>query len=185
MWYIKGGKYIFEKSTAQLKVTVNAWIERKVYGTAREGRLTALINLVRGNPVGQVFSVLDNRLLTDNLSHLPKVAIWIRKGQMYSFPPWWNTKTFETVNSFSWNGIVKCIVFCNIRCGRDYALFLVLNAVMDQIRPFVVKRYMSMSWIRTFLGLFLLRFDSDKWDLTQTWLRYLSKKWRVKPLIRN
>ena len=53
MWYIKGGKYIFEKSTAQLKVTVNAWIERKVYGTAREGRLTALINLFRGNPVGQ------------------------------------------------------------------------------------------------------------------------------------
>ena len=58
-----------------------------------------------------VFLVLDNRLLADNLSHLPKVAIWIRKGQIYSFPPWWNTKTFETVKSFSWNWIVKCIFF--------------------------------------------------------------------------
>ena len=27
-----------------------------------------------------------------------------------------------------------------------------------------------------FLSPFLLRFDSDKWDLTQTWLRYLSQK---------
>ena len=30
--------------------------------------------------------------------------------------------------------------------------------------------------IRSFLVLFWLRFDSDKWDLTQTWLRYLNKK---------
>ena len=127
-----------------------------------------------------VFSVLDNRLLADNLSHLPKVAIWIRKGQIYSFLPWWNTKTFETVNSFSWNGIVKCIVFCNIRCGRDYALFLLLNAVMDQIRTFVAKRYMS--WIRTFLG----PFYSDLTQTNEIWLRHDSDIWtkkrRLEPL---
>ena len=58
-----------------------------------------------------VFSVLDNRLLADNLSHLPKVSTLIRKGQIYSFHPWWDTKAFETVNSFSWKEIVKCILF--------------------------------------------------------------------------
>ena len=50
--------------------------------------------------ISEFFSVLDNRILADNLSHLPEVSIWIRKGQIYSFPLWWNTKTFETVNSF-------------------------------------------------------------------------------------
>ena len=34
-----------------------------------------------------------------------------------------------------------------------------------------------------FLEFFLLRFDSDKCDSAQRWLRYLRKKWRVKPLI--
>ena len=108
-----------------------------------------------------VFSVLDNRLLADKLSHLPKVSIWIRKGQIYSYPPWWNTKAFETVNSFLWNRIVKCIVFCKIRCGRDYALFLPLQAVINQICAFVAKR--DISRICAFLGLF-----------TQIWLRQMS-----------
>ena len=55
-----------------------------------------------------VFSVLDNRLLADNLSHLPKVLIWIRKGCISSF---WNTNALETVISWSvlsWNEIGNC-----------------------------------------------------------------------------
>ena len=43
-----------------------------------------------------VFSGLDNRLLADNLSHLPKVLIWLRKG---CIPLFWNTNALETVNS--------------------------------------------------------------------------------------
>ena len=46
----------------------------------------------------------------------------------------------ETRNIFSEKK--KCIVFCKIRCGRDLALFLLLLAVMDQIRIFVAKRDM-------------------------------------------
>ena len=30
--------------------------------------------------ISEFFSVLDNRLLADNLSQLPKVSIWLRKG---------------------------------------------------------------------------------------------------------
>ena len=67
----------------------------------------------------------DSDNLADNLSHLPKVSIWIKKNQIYSFS--------------SWNEIVKCIIFCKIRCGRDYALILLLHAAMDQIRTFVEK----------------------------------------------
>ena len=44
----------------------------------------------------------------------------------------------------------------------------------NQTRTFVAKR--DMSRIRAFLVSFLLRFYSDKWDLAQTLLRYLSQK---------
>ena len=47
---------------------------------------------------------------------------------------------------------------------RDYALFLFLRALMEQIRTFVAKR--AMSGIRAFLVLFGLQFDSDISDLT-------------------
>ena len=48
---------------------------------------------------------------------------------------------------------------------------------MEQIRAFVAKR--DMLRIRAILLSFLLRFDSDKWDLTQIWLRYLCQKMAV------
>ena len=48
---------------------------------------------------------------------------------------------------------------------------------MEQIRAFVAKR--DMLQIRAILLSFLLRFDSDKWDLTQIWLRYLCQKMAV------
>ena len=44
------------------------------------------------------------------------------------------------------------------------------------------NNYVLLLWNRIcrenahFWSPFLLRFDSDKWDLTQTWLRYLSQK---------
>ena len=55
-------------------------------------------------------------------------------------------------------------------CGRDCALFLLQNALMEQIRTFVAKQ--AMSRIRAFLVLFELRFDPDISDLR-----------RVKPLV--
>ena len=69
-----------------------------------------------------------------------------------------------------------------IRCGWNYAnceyvLFaygLLSYSDFKQTRAFVAKR--DMSQIRAFLNFFLLRFDSDKCDLTQTLLRYLVKK---------
>ena len=74
--------------------------------------------------------------------------------------------------------------FCNIRCGKDYALFRLLYAVMDQIRTFVAKQYMS--WIRAFLGVFLLRFDSDMTQISgpknggwSLWLWYLTEQLSV------
>ena len=91
------------------------------------------------------FSVLDNRLLADNLSQLPKVSIWLRKG---------------------WKEVIP-----------------LLHALMEQLRAFVAKQ--DMSRIRTFLVIlgqilaflahFLLRFDSDKWDLTQNIYALLSR----------
>ena len=45
---------------------------------------------------------------------------------------------------------------------------------MEQHRAFVAKQ--DMSRIRAFWGPFLLRFDSDKWDLTQIWLRLSGQK---------
>ena len=47
-------------------------------------------------------------------------------------------------------------------------------ACFQILRTFVAKRYMLR--IRVFLVSFLLRFYSDKWDLAQTLLRYLSQK---------
>ena len=78
--------------------------------------------------------------------------------------------------------IVKCIVFCKLlRCGRDYALLLLLQAVINQIRAIVAKR--DMPRIHAFLGLlysdltqtdeFRLRLNSDIW----------TKKRRLEPLI--
>ena len=45
---------------------------------------------------------------------------------------------------------------------------------MEQLRAFVAKQ--DMSRMHAFLSIFLLRFDSDKRDLTQTSLRYLDQK---------
>ena len=63
-------------------------------------------------------------------------------------------------------------------------LFLLLQAVMDQIRTFVAKR--DMSRLRAFLGLFYsdltqtyeiqLRFDSDIW-IKKRWLEPLRDPW--------
>ena len=60
---------------------------------------------------------------------------------------------------------LNALFYCKIRCGRDYALFLLLRALMEQIPTFVAKQ--AMSQIRVFLLLSCL--DSNLTQISQIW----------------
>ena len=110
-----------------------------------------------------VFSVLDNRLLADNLSQLPKVSIWLRKvGYVV------NTRFFGLL-FYSDLTQTNEIWLRQMRFDSDkWDLTQNIYALLS--RSGICRKY-ALFW-----SPFLLRFDSDKWDSTQTWLRYLCKK---------
>ena len=96
------------------------------------------------------FSVLDNRLLADNLSQLPKVSIWLRKG--------WEEVFVYFYLAF---GLLFLLRFDSDKWDLTQNSYTLLS------RSGICPKY-ALFW-----SPFLLRFDSDKWDSTQTWLRYL------------
>ena len=109
-----------------------------------------------------VFSVLENILLADNLSHLPKVLIWIRK---LCIPSWWNSNALKTVNTDQFFHGIEYVGKCKISVEWVNAILL-LHALVEQLRAFVAKQ--NMSRIHAFLVFFFtqiwlrqMRFDSD------------------------
>ena len=81
------------------------------------------------------------------------------------------------MNSFSWNGIVKCIVFLQDKVQKGFYAFSSSPGGNGSNTHFC--REMGYVAITRFFRSCLLRFDSDIWDLTQIWLRYLNQKTAV------
>ena len=97
-----------------------------------------------------VFSVLDNRLLADNLSQLPKVSIWLRKG-------WEEVFVYLKVSFFTqiWHRQMRF----------DSSIYALLS------QNGICRKY-ALFW-----SPFLLRSDSDVWVMSESNLIYLSQIW--------
>ena len=106
-----------------------------------------------------VFSVLDNRLLADNLSQLPKVSIWLRKG-------------WEEV--FVYFYLAFGLLFYSDLTQTNEIWLRTSTHFCREVGYVVNTRF------------FGLLFYSDLTQTNEIWLRHDSdicvKKWRVKPL---
>ena len=114
-----------------------------------------------------VFSVLDNRLLSDIWVFCQKcyfeVKMDCKEALLYFHVPVHDLQASEEI----FMDIYMCCFIATLGAVGNF----LLHASMEQIRVFVAKS--TLSRIRTFLVFIGLRFYSDIW----------AKKWRVKPLL--